>query len=193
MCASGSECQQPEPRFHGLRVPNGLSFPFPLFSIQDLNMSAQPHTVTKVEIPGHVLYTVGTCVLIIGSIGIIGNLLVLYAFYRYRNSFRGWSEWPWASPVPMCRFLHCFPLGLNLMGTNVGGKREEGKSTHMETHPYASLTTSVQIPDVLKNQMKWENNTLFYKQFPVESLKNGLILLMIETTVSQLQTSSLTL
>ncbi|KAJ7402996.1 hypothetical protein BTVI_81549 [Pitangus sulphuratus] len=48
----------------------------------DLNMSTQPHTVTKAEIPAYVLYTVGTCVLIIGSIGIIGNLLVLYAFYR---------------------------------------------------------------------------------------------------------------
>ncbi|NXQ23315.1 OPN4 protein, partial [Alaudala cheleensis] len=50
-----------------------------------LNMSTQPHTVTKVEIPGHVLYTVGTCVLIIGSIGIIGNLLVLYAFYSNKK------------------------------------------------------------------------------------------------------------
>lgn len=83
----GSECQQDEHVFPKLRVPNGLSFPLPLFSIQTLNMSTQPHTVTKEEIPGHVLYTVGTCVLIIGSIGIIGNLLVLYAFYRYKNSF----------------------------------------------------------------------------------------------------------
>ncbi|XP_039406423.1 melanopsin-like isoform X4 [Corvus cornix cornix] len=52
---------------------------------QALNMSTQPHTVTKEEIPGHVLYTVGTCVLIIGSIGIIGNLLVLYAFYSNKK------------------------------------------------------------------------------------------------------------
>ncbi|KAF2984372.1 hypothetical protein EK904_000760, partial [Melospiza melodia maxima] len=50
-----------------------------------LTMSTQPHTVTKAEIPGHVLYTVGTCVLIIGSIGIIGNLLVLYAFYSNKK------------------------------------------------------------------------------------------------------------
>ncbi|XP_071411208.1 melanopsin-like [Pithys albifrons albifrons] len=48
-------------------------------------MSTQPHTVTKAEIPAHVLYTVGTCVLIIGSIGIIGNLLVLYAFYSNKK------------------------------------------------------------------------------------------------------------
>ncbi|XP_027492142.1 melanopsin-like isoform X2 [Corapipo altera] len=48
-------------------------------------MSTQPHTVTKTEIPAHVLYTVGTCVLIIGSIGIIGNLLVLYAFYSNKK------------------------------------------------------------------------------------------------------------
>ncbi|OWK60101.1 Melanopsin [Lonchura striata] len=52
---------------------------------QGLNMSTQPHTVTKAEIPGHILYTVGTCVLIIGSIGIIGNLLVLYAFYSNKK------------------------------------------------------------------------------------------------------------
>ncbi|XP_054680510.1 melanopsin-like [Grus americana] len=48
-------------------------------------MGTQPHTVTKAEIPDHVLYTVGTCVLIIGSIGIIGNLLVLYAFYSNKK------------------------------------------------------------------------------------------------------------
>ncbi|KFU84353.1 Melanopsin, partial [Chaetura pelagica] len=50
-----------------------------------LNMGTQAHTVTKSEIPDHVLYTVGTCVLIIGSIGIIGNLLVLYAFYSNKK------------------------------------------------------------------------------------------------------------
>ncbi|GAB0188862.1 melanopsin-like [Grus japonensis] len=52
---------------------------------QGLNMGTQPHTVTKAEIPDHVLYTIGTCVLIIGSIGIIGNLLVLYAFYSNKK------------------------------------------------------------------------------------------------------------
>ncbi|POI23135.1 hypothetical protein CIB84_013117 [Bambusicola thoracicus] len=52
---------------------------------QDLNMGTQPHSVTKSEIPDHVLYTVGTCVLVIGSIGIIGNLLVLYAFYSNKK------------------------------------------------------------------------------------------------------------
>ncbi|XP_065547841.1 melanopsin-like isoform X1 [Lathamus discolor] len=48
-------------------------------------MGTQLHTVTKAEIPDYVLYTVGTCVLIIGSIGIIGNLLVLYAFYSNKK------------------------------------------------------------------------------------------------------------
>ncbi|KAM9381790.1 melanopsin-like [Phaethornis superciliosus] len=62
-----------------------LAFPFakrnvPWGAPQGLNMGTQAHTVTKVEIPDYVLYTVGSCVLIIGSIGIIGNLLVLYAF-----------------------------------------------------------------------------------------------------------------
>ncbi|XP_032300415.1 melanopsin-like isoform X2 [Coturnix japonica] len=51
----------------------------------DLNTGTQPHSVTKPEIPDHVLYTVGTCVLVIGSIGIIGNLLVLYAFYSNKK------------------------------------------------------------------------------------------------------------
>ncbi|XP_021250431.1 melanopsin-like [Numida meleagris] len=51
----------------------------------DLNVGTQPHTVTKSEIPDHVLYTVGTCVLVIGCIGIIGNLLVLYAFYSNKK------------------------------------------------------------------------------------------------------------
>ncbi|XP_061849430.1 melanopsin [Colius striatus] len=48
-------------------------------------MGTQLHAVTKAEIPDHVLYTVGTCVLIIGSIGIIGNLLILYAFYSNKK------------------------------------------------------------------------------------------------------------
>ncbi|KAM6132766.1 melanopsin-like isoform 2-T2 [Pterocles gutturalis] len=52
---------------------------------EGLNMGTQPHTVTKAEIPAHVLYTVGTCVLVIGSIGVIGNLLVLYAFYSNKK------------------------------------------------------------------------------------------------------------
>ncbi|KAM6206069.1 melanopsin-like isoform 3-T3 [Sarcoramphus papa] len=57
----------------------------PTRGCEGLNMGTQPHTVTKAEIPDHVLYTVGTCVLIIGSIGIIGNLLVLYAFYSNKK------------------------------------------------------------------------------------------------------------
>ncbi|XP_042325641.1 melanopsin-like [Sceloporus undulatus] len=41
---------------------------------------------TKVDVPDYVLYTVGSCVLVIGSIGITGNLLVLYAFCRLEAS-----------------------------------------------------------------------------------------------------------
>ncbi|XP_042747537.1 melanopsin-like [Lagopus leucura] len=51
----------------------------------DVKAGTQPHSVTKSEIPDHVLYTIGTCVLVIGSIGIIGNLLVLYAFYSNKK------------------------------------------------------------------------------------------------------------
>ncbi|XP_077156982.1 melanopsin [Paroedura picta] len=40
---------------------------------------------TKVDVPDHVLYTVGSCVLVIGTIGITGNLLVLYAFYSNKK------------------------------------------------------------------------------------------------------------
>ncbi|XP_067992877.1 melanopsin-like isoform X3 [Melanerpes formicivorus] len=56
-----------------------------MYTPQDLNMGTQPHTVSKAEIPDYVLYTVGTCVLVIGSIGMIGNLLVLYAFYSNKK------------------------------------------------------------------------------------------------------------
>jgi len=90
---SGSECsaflQQAEHMSPGISILNTLNSPTPLFSIQGLNMGPQPHAVTKAEIPNIVLYTVGTCVLIIGSVGIIGNLLVLYAFYRYKKSCCG--------------------------------------------------------------------------------------------------------
>ncbi|XP_026528411.1 melanopsin [Notechis scutatus] len=40
---------------------------------------------TKVDVPDHVLYTVGSCVLAIGCVGIMGNLLVLYAFYSNKR------------------------------------------------------------------------------------------------------------
>ncbi|XP_048365994.1 melanopsin-like isoform X2 [Sphaerodactylus townsendi] len=40
---------------------------------------------TKVDVPDYVLYTVGSCVLVIGSIGITGNLLVLYAFFSNKR------------------------------------------------------------------------------------------------------------
>uniref|UniRef100_A0A8D0GH85 G-protein coupled receptors family 1 profile domain-containing protein n=1 Tax=Sphenodon punctatus TaxID=8508 RepID=A0A8D0GH85_SPHPU len=48
-------------------------------------METQPHPAIKVDVPDHVLYTVGTCVLVIGSIGITGNLLVLYAFFSNKK------------------------------------------------------------------------------------------------------------
>ncbi|XP_060635205.2 melanopsin-like isoform X1 [Anolis sagrei] len=47
--------------------------------------SMGPHQRTKVDVPDHVLYTVGSCVLVIGCIGITGNLLVLYAFYSNKR------------------------------------------------------------------------------------------------------------
>ncbi|XP_033016439.1 melanopsin isoform X2 [Lacerta agilis] len=50
---------------------------------QTQNMGTQ-HRI-KVDVPDRVLYTVGSCVLVIGSIGITGNLLVLYAFYSNKR------------------------------------------------------------------------------------------------------------
>ncbi|XP_050801439.1 melanopsin-like [Gopherus flavomarginatus] len=50
-----------------------------------LDMGIHHHTVTKAEVPDHILYIIGTCILIIGSIGVIGNLLVLYAFYSNKK------------------------------------------------------------------------------------------------------------
>ncbi|XP_075465996.1 melanopsin-B-like isoform X2 [Ascaphus truei] len=41
--------------------------------------------VSKPDVPDHVLYTIGSCFLIIGSVGVIGNLLVLYAFYSNKK------------------------------------------------------------------------------------------------------------
>ncbi|XP_053556147.1 melanopsin-B-like [Bombina bombina] len=41
--------------------------------------------VSLPDVPNQVLYTIGSCILIIGSVGIIGNLLVLYAFYSNKK------------------------------------------------------------------------------------------------------------
>ncbi|XP_071973974.1 melanopsin-B-like isoform X1 [Engystomops pustulosus] len=37
------------------------------------------------EVPDQILYTIGSCILIIGSVGVVGNLLVLYAFYSNKK------------------------------------------------------------------------------------------------------------
>ncbi|KAM4052188.1 melanopsin-B-like [Anomaloglossus baeobatrachus] len=37
------------------------------------------------DVPDQVLYTIGSCILVIGLVGVIGNLLVLYAFYCNRK------------------------------------------------------------------------------------------------------------
>ncbi|XP_062992158.1 melanopsin-like [Elgaria multicarinata webbii] len=56
---------------------------FLLFFFQTQNLGTQQRT--KVDVPDHVLYTVGSCVLVIGSVGITGNLLVLYAFFSNKR------------------------------------------------------------------------------------------------------------
>ncbi|XP_074849689.1 melanopsin-like [Carettochelys insculpta] len=48
-------------------------------------MGTHQYTMAKAEIPVHILYITGTCVLVIGSVGVIGNLLVLYAFYSNKK------------------------------------------------------------------------------------------------------------
>ncbi|XP_073457175.1 melanopsin-B-like [Aquarana catesbeiana] len=37
------------------------------------------------DVPEHILHTFGSCILIIGSVGVVGNLLVLYAFYSNKK------------------------------------------------------------------------------------------------------------
>ncbi|KAM3831128.1 melanopsin [Vipera latastei] len=64
-----------------------------IFSVEqckDVPQKQHNHTTasgrpTKVDAPDHVLYIVGSCVLAIGCVGIIGNLLVLYAFYSNKR------------------------------------------------------------------------------------------------------------
>ncbi|NP_001079143.1 melanopsin-B isoform X3 [Xenopus laevis] len=41
--------------------------------------------IAQIDVPDQVLYTIGSFILIIGSVGIIGNMLVLYAFYRNKK------------------------------------------------------------------------------------------------------------
>uniref|UniRef100_A0A8D0C2B6 G-protein coupled receptors family 1 profile domain-containing protein n=1 Tax=Salvator merianae TaxID=96440 RepID=A0A8D0C2B6_SALMN len=43
------------------------------------------HLMDQFDVPEYVLYTVGSCVFVIGSIGITGNLLVLYAFFSNKR------------------------------------------------------------------------------------------------------------
>ncbi|XP_053317599.1 melanopsin-B-like [Spea bombifrons] len=54
-----------------------------------VNQAVEPGThqsvVSLPEIPEEVLYTFGSCILIIGSVGVAGNLLVLYAFYSNKK------------------------------------------------------------------------------------------------------------
>ncbi|KAG8454195.1 hypothetical protein GDO86_000725 [Hymenochirus boettgeri] len=42
-------------------------------------------TLLLLDVPDEVLYAIGSCILIIGSVGVIGNMLVLYAFYSNKK------------------------------------------------------------------------------------------------------------
>ncbi|XP_069094190.1 melanopsin-like [Pleurodeles waltl] len=50
-----------------------------------VDSGTRQNAVPKVDVPEYVLYTIGSCVLVIGSVGVIGNLLVLYAFYSNKR------------------------------------------------------------------------------------------------------------
>ncbi|KAM3937951.1 melanopsin-B-like isoform 2-T2 [Leptodactylus fuscus] len=41
--------------------------------------------LTLPDVPNQILYIIGSCILIIGSVGVVGNLLVLYAFYSNKK------------------------------------------------------------------------------------------------------------
>lgn len=49
--------------------------------------SAETHTqssfVSKVDVPDHAHYIVALFVFVIGTLGITGNVLVIFAFYRW--------------------------------------------------------------------------------------------------------------
>uniref|UniRef100_A0A8C5MF22 G-protein coupled receptors family 1 profile domain-containing protein n=1 Tax=Leptobrachium leishanense TaxID=445787 RepID=A0A8C5MF22_9ANUR len=53
--------------------------------LEAVELGKRQDVVSLPDIPGEVLYTFGSCILIIGSVGIAGNLLVLYAFYSNKK------------------------------------------------------------------------------------------------------------
>ncbi|XP_030419704.1 melanopsin-like [Gopherus evgoodei] len=86
--ALGFDSISPAFEVHCYSVSSGREHqgPWKIYFVYDiLDMGTHHHTVTKAEVPDHILYIIGTCVLIIGSIGVIGNLLVLYAFYSNKK------------------------------------------------------------------------------------------------------------
>ncbi|KAM8939405.1 melanopsin-B-like [Pelodytes ibericus] len=50
-----------------------------------VELGTRENVMTLPAIPEQVLYTFGSCILIIGSVGVVGNLLVLYAFYSNKK------------------------------------------------------------------------------------------------------------
>ncbi|MEE6460665.1 hypothetical protein FKM82_001059 [Ascaphus truei] len=56
-----------------------------MFQGKAVEFGTPQDAVSKPDVPDHVLYTIGSCFLIIGSVGVIGNLLVLYAFYSNKK------------------------------------------------------------------------------------------------------------
>lgn len=119
-----------------------------------------------------------------------------------------WLHWHhWKPPSPLCilqvqkflLWLICVALSFTcahvqispLLSTWIKSNGNKCGGKERRRQPYMDENTSMCIIDNLSvnlwwvKEPKWEKK-LFYKQFPIESLKNGLILLKIETTVLQL-------
>ncbi|MBN3301107.1 OPN4A protein, partial [Amia calva] len=52
---------------------------------QALNMEPHRSFVKKIDVPDHIHYIVASFVVVIGSVGVAGNLLVMYAFYSNKK------------------------------------------------------------------------------------------------------------
>ncbi|XP_040035334.2 melanopsin-A [Gasterosteus aculeatus] len=64
--------------------PAGLQFPASAASTVAM-VSRAPHPYPTVDVPDHAHYTIGSVILAIGITGIIGNVLVIYAFSKSRS------------------------------------------------------------------------------------------------------------
>lgn len=69
-----------------------FSFSWCILVLFSLMMEPQRQIYKRLDIPDHVHYIIAFLVLIIGTLGVTGNALVMFAFYRY-EPFTGTEVW----------------------------------------------------------------------------------------------------